>query len=140
MNHKRVYRVYRAQGLAVRRKSESGWRVPTRRTADTDLATKALGYALNQEVELLRVLGCLRTPTCHSTTPRSERALRKVVVGAQGMDVRKPLTGRRSGIGEISCMLGAWTRERVLKSRHRDGSGGGGHGRCGQGQGGQGVP
>ncbi len=42
------------------------------------LATKALGYAINQEKELLRVLDDGRLPLDNT---RSERALRKVVVG-----------------------------------------------------------
>lgn len=43
-----------------------------------NLATKALGYALNQEKELLRVLDDGRLPLDNT---RSERTLRKVVVG-----------------------------------------------------------
>jgi transposase len=43
-----------------------------------NLATKALGYALNQEKELLRVLDDPRLPLDNT---RSERSLRKIVVG-----------------------------------------------------------
>jgi len=47
-------------------------------TLGRNLATKALGYAVNQEQELLRVLDDGRLPLDNT---RSERALRKVVVG-----------------------------------------------------------
>jgi transposase len=43
-----------------------------------NLATKALGYAANQEEELLRVLDDVNLPLDNT---RSERALRKIVVG-----------------------------------------------------------
>ena len=43
-----------------------------------NLATKALGYAINQEAELLRVLDDVNLPLDNT---RSERALRKIVVG-----------------------------------------------------------
>jgi transposase len=43
-----------------------------------DLATKALGYAFNQEQQLLRVLEDGRLPLDNT---RSERSLRKIVVG-----------------------------------------------------------
>jgi transposase len=43
-----------------------------------NLATKALGYALNQEAELRRVLADARLPLDNT---RSERSLRKIVVG-----------------------------------------------------------
>jgi transposase len=43
-----------------------------------NLATKALGYAVNQEKELLRVLDDVNLPLDNT---RSERALRKIVVG-----------------------------------------------------------
>lgn len=43
-----------------------------------NLATRALGYALNQQHELLRVLKDPRLPLDNT---RSERALRKIVVG-----------------------------------------------------------
>jgi len=43
-----------------------------------NLATKALGYAINQEAELLRVLD---DPSLPLDNTRSERALRKIVVG-----------------------------------------------------------
>lgn len=43
-----------------------------------NLATKALGYALNQEAELLRVLDDVSLPLDNT---RAERALRKIVVG-----------------------------------------------------------
>jgi transposase len=44
----------------------------------TNLATKALGYALNQEAELRRVLQSGDIPLDNT---RAERALRKIVVG-----------------------------------------------------------
>jgi hypothetical protein len=47
-------------------------------TPGRNLATKALGYAANQESELLRVLESSNLPLDNT---RSERALRKVVVG-----------------------------------------------------------
>lgn len=47
-------------------------------TPGRNLATKALGYALNQEAELLRVLEDINLPLDNT---RSERALRKIVVG-----------------------------------------------------------
>jgi transposase len=47
-------------------------------TSGRNLATKALGYALNQEAELLRVLDDINLPLDNT---RSERALRKIVVG-----------------------------------------------------------
>jgi transposase len=43
-----------------------------------NLATKALGYAINQEAELLQVLDDVNLPLDNT---RSERALRKIVVG-----------------------------------------------------------
>ena len=43
-----------------------------------NLATKALGYAANQEAELLRVLEDVNLPLDNT---RSERELRKIVVG-----------------------------------------------------------
>jgi transposase len=43
-----------------------------------NLATKALGYAANQEAELIRVLDDVNLPLDNT---RSERALRKIVVG-----------------------------------------------------------
>ena len=43
-----------------------------------NLATKALGYAVNQEAELMRVLDDVELPLDNT---RSERALRKIVVG-----------------------------------------------------------
>jgi transposase len=49
-----------------------------RATQDRNLATKALGYAINQEQELRRVFLDGRIPLDNT---RSERALRKVVVG-----------------------------------------------------------
>ena len=55
------------------------WVAETRRTAPgRTLATKALGYALNQETELRRVLLDGRLPLDNT---RSERTLRKIVVG-----------------------------------------------------------
>jgi transposase len=50
-------------------------------TAGRNLATKALGYAVNQEVELMRVLDDVKLPLDNT---RSERALRKIVVGRKG--------------------------------------------------------
>ena len=47
-------------------------------TPGRNLATKALGYAVNQEAELLRVLESADLPLDNT---RSERALRKIVVG-----------------------------------------------------------
>jgi transposase len=47
-------------------------------TPGRNLATKALGYALNQEAELLRVLDDINLPLDNT---RAERALRKIVVG-----------------------------------------------------------
>ena len=47
-------------------------------TVGSNLATKALGYALNQEVELRRVLADGDLPLDNT---RAERALRKIVVG-----------------------------------------------------------
>lgn len=47
-------------------------------TPGRNLATKALGYALNQEAELLRVLEDANLPLDNT---RSERALRKIVIG-----------------------------------------------------------
>lgn len=55
------------------------WARATRETAaGNNLATKALGYALNQEVELRRVLDDGTIPLDNT---RAERALRKIVVG-----------------------------------------------------------
>lgn len=55
------------------------WLKATRHaTAGRNLATKALGYAFNQEQELRRVLEDGRLPLDNT---RSERALRKIVVG-----------------------------------------------------------
>jgi transposase len=47
-------------------------------TPGRNLATKALGYTVNQEAELLRVLD---DPSLPLDNTRSERALRKIVVG-----------------------------------------------------------
>jgi transposase len=47
-------------------------------TPGRNLATKALGYAVNQEAELMRVLDDVNLPLDNT---RSERALRKIVVG-----------------------------------------------------------
>ena len=47
-------------------------------THGRNLATKALGYAVNQEAELMRVLEDVKLPLDNT---RSERALRKIVVG-----------------------------------------------------------
>ena len=56
-----------------------GWARSARgATPGRNLATKALGYAVNQEAELLRVLDDINLPLDNT---RSERALRKIVVG-----------------------------------------------------------
>jgi transposase len=47
-------------------------------THGRNLATKALGYAVNQEAELMRVLDDINLPLDNT---RAERALRKIVVG-----------------------------------------------------------
>ena len=47
-------------------------------TQGRNLATKALGYAVNQEAELMSVLDDVKLPLDNT---RSERALRKIVVG-----------------------------------------------------------
>ena len=47
-------------------------------TQGRNLASKALGYAVNQEAELMRVLAAVNLPLDNT---RSERALRKIVVG-----------------------------------------------------------
>lgn len=55
------------------------WARGARRNAQgRNLATKALGYAANQEAELLRVLDDVNLPLDNT---RSERELRKIVVG-----------------------------------------------------------
>jgi len=55
------------------------WARGARQTAQgRNLATKALGYAANQETELLRVLDDVNLPLDNT---RAERALRKIVVG-----------------------------------------------------------
>ena len=61
-------------------------------THGRSLATKALGYAFNQEKELLRVLDDGRLPLDNT---RSERSLRKVVVGRKNLDVLRQRHPRR---------------------------------------------
>jgi transposase len=55
------------------------WARRARQVAEgRNLATKALGYAINQEAELMRVLDDINLPLDNT---RAERALRKIVVG-----------------------------------------------------------
>jgi transposase len=69
----------RAQHLRPLMESFFQWVKDARSSAEgRNLATKALGYASNQEKELLRVLDDARLPLDNT---RSERTLRKVVVG-----------------------------------------------------------
>lgn len=109
------------------------WVAETRRTAPgRTLATKALGYALNQEQELRRVLLDGRLPLDNT---RSERSLRKIVVGrknwlfygseihAQGAAALFSLIAscRLHGIEPIAYLdelvrvLPFWPRERFLE-------------------------
>lgn len=70
---------YRATHLRPLFDEFFAWARATRETAfGNNLATKALGYALNQEVELRRVLDDGTIPLDNT---RAERALRKIVVG-----------------------------------------------------------
>jgi transposase len=70
---------YRVQHLGPLFDEFFAWARAARETAfGNNLATKALGYALNQEVELRRVLIDGELPLDNT---RAERALRKIVVG-----------------------------------------------------------
>jgi transposase len=69
----------RAQHLRPLMQSFFDWIRDVRsKTEGRNLATRALGYAFNQEKELLRVLEDGRLPLDNT---RSERSLRKIVVG-----------------------------------------------------------
>jgi transposase len=101
-------------------------------TPGRNLATKALGYALNQEVELLRVLEDINVPLDNT---RSERALRKIVVGRKawmfyGSDTHAEAAAALFSIiascrlhhldpftylDEILRVLPYWPRERYLE-------------------------
>jgi len=71
--------VFRAAHLRPLFDDFFAWARATRETAmGSNLATKALGYALNQEIELRRVLADGAIPLDNT---RAERALRKIVVG-----------------------------------------------------------
>jgi transposase len=102
------------------------------RTPGRNLATKALGYALNQEAELRRVLRDGNIPLDNT---RSERALRKIVVGRKnwlfyGTDTHAEAaaaifsliaTCRLHGIDpfvyfdEVLRVLPSWPRDRYLE-------------------------
>jgi transposase len=70
---------YRATHLGPLFDEFFAWARTARETASgNNLATKALGYALNQEAELRRVLADGELPLDNT---RAERALRKIVVG-----------------------------------------------------------
>jgi len=72
-------KLMRAQHLRPLMESFFAWVKQARTAAQgRDLATKALGYAFNQEQQLLRVLEDGRLPLDNT---RSERSLRKIVVG-----------------------------------------------------------
>jgi hypothetical protein len=97
-----------------------------------NLATKALGYAVNQEAELLRILDDPKLPLDNT---RSERALRKIVVGRKnwmfyGSDTHAEAAAaiftviascRLHGIDpyqyldEIMRVLPYWPRDRYLE-------------------------
>jgi transposase len=101
-------------------------------TAGRNLATKALGYATNQECELRRVLDDPRLPLDNT---RSERALRKIVVGRKGWmfygsDVHAQAAAAHFSLiascrlhrldpeqylDEIMRLLPYWPRERYLE-------------------------
>jgi len=69
----------REQHVRPLMKSFFDWARGARQSAEgRNLATKALGYAANQEAELLRVLDDVNLPLDNTM---SERALRKIVVG-----------------------------------------------------------
>jgi len=72
-------KVMRAEHVRPLMESFFTWVKQARAVAQgRDLATKALGYAFNQEQQLLRVLEDGRLPLDNT---RSERSLRKIVVG-----------------------------------------------------------
>jgi transposase len=72
-------KLLRAEHLLPLMESFFAWVKQARAVAQgRDLATKALGYAFNQEQQLLRVLEDGRLPLDNT---RSERSLRKIVVG-----------------------------------------------------------
>lgn len=72
-------KLLRAEHLRPLMESFFEWVEQARATAQgRDLATKALGYAFNQKQQLLRVLDDGRLPLDNT---RSERSLRKIVVG-----------------------------------------------------------
>jgi transposase len=97
-----------------------------------NLATKALGYALNQETELRRVLADARLPLDNT---RSERSLRKIVVGRKnwmfyGSDshaesaaaifsiiatCRLHSVDPQQYLDEVLRLLPSWPRERYLE-------------------------
>ena len=104
-------------------------------TAGRNLATKALGYAANQEAELRRVLDAGDLPLDNT---RAERALRKIVVGRKnwlfyGSDTHAAAAASAAAIFSVvaSCRLHAldpyqyleeilrvlpyWPRERYLE-------------------------
>jgi transposase len=103
-----------------------------RTTPGRNLATKALGYAINQEQELRRVFLDGRIPLDNT---RSERALRKVVVGRKnwmfyGSDVHAEAAAALFSIiascrlhridpeqylDEVMRVLPYWPRERYLE-------------------------
>lgn len=104
----------------------------SRSSAARNLASKALGYATNQEHELRRVLDDGRLPLDNT---RSERALRKIVVGRKnwlfyGSDLHAQAavaifsviaSCRLHGldpvayIDEVLRLLAVWPRERYLE-------------------------
>jgi transposase len=70
---------YRREHMAPLFDEFFAWAKAARETTPgNNLATKALGYALNQEIELRRVLDDADIPLDNT---RAERALRKIVVG-----------------------------------------------------------
>jgi len=72
-------KLLRAEHIRPLMESFFDWVEQARATAQgRDLATKALGYAFNQKQQLLRVLEDGRLPLDNT---RSERSLRKIVVG-----------------------------------------------------------
>ena len=97
-----------------------------------NLATKALGYAVNQETELRRVLADARLPLDNT---RSERSLRKIVVGRKnwmfyGSDghaenaaaiftiiatCRLHSIDPQQYLDEVLRVLPSWPRERYLE-------------------------
>jgi hypothetical protein len=101
-------------------------------TAGRNLATKALGYAVNQEVELRRVLETSELPLDNT---RAERALRKIVVGRKawmfyGSDTHAEAAAAIFSIiascrlhtldpfqylEEVLRVLPYWTRDRYLE-------------------------